>query len=195
MAEFNKIYTVSINPDKYLFLQETLIEQTLQATEEPSYLFDGRSKADTWSTQGIEWLIDPQDQNLSLQKPDIAGLGATVFCVPEKVAELLKSKLESGCEFLPMNLNGEPWFALNIVGSEDAINEDLTEWNMRKGKVSRIRRFNKLVLNNKSINNNGVFRVERAGLLTFTTDAEGSLFSIAKQYNLTGLIFNEVESV
>jgi len=193
MTEFNKIFTFAINPDKYLYLQETLLEQSLQVTEAPSYLFDGKSKRDAWVSQNIDWLIDPEDK--SLKKPDIAGLGATVFCVPEKVAELLKPGLQSGCEFLPMNLNGEPWFSLNIVSTENAINENLTEWNMRRGKISRIRRFNKLVLSKDKIINNGLFRVENAGLLTFTTDAEGSLYSIVQQYKLKGLDFNEVEAV
>ena len=184
MSEFNKIFTIAINPDKYLYLQ---------VTEAPSYLFDGKSKRDAWVSQNIDWWIDPEDK--PLKKPDIAELGATVFCVPEKVAELLKPGLQSGCEFLPMNLNGEPWFSLNIVGTENAINENLTEWNMRRGKISRIRRFNKLVLSKDKIINNGLFRVENAGLLTFTTDAEGSLYSIVQQYKLKGLNFNEVEAV
>ena len=193
MTKFNKIYTVSVDPDKYLLLQETVFEQSMQLTEDDLLLFDGKEKSSFWRTLGVDWLIDPEDVNL--EKPDVAGLGASVLCVSARTADVLSEGLKDGCEFLPLNLNGKPWFALNIVGSEDAINEEQTEWNMRRGKINRVRRFNRLVLDKSKIKNGGIFRVSRAGLFTFTTDGEGSLYDMVQKHKLTGLEFEEVDVV
>ncbi|WDD99600.1 imm11 family protein [Thalassomonas actiniarum] len=193
MAKFNKVYTVSVEPDEYLLLQETVFEQSVQLSEDDLLLFDGKEKGNDWRTLGVDWLMAPEDG--ALKKPDIAGLGSSVFCVSARTADLLSEGLKSACEFLPLNLNGEPWFALNILGAEEAIDEKLTQWNMRNGKVSRVRRFNRLVLDKQAIEHTGLFRVNRAGLFTFTTDAEGSLYDIVKQHHLTGLVFSEVDAV
>ncbi|WDE04870.1 hypothetical protein SG34_026765 [Thalassomonas viridans] len=193
MAKFNKIYTVSVDPDKYLLLQETVFEQSLQLTEDELLLFDGKEKGERWRTLGVEWLMTPEDA--ALKKPDIAGLGSSTLCVSAHTAELLGEGLKNACEFLPLNLNGETWFALNILGVEDAIDESQTQWNMRNGKVSRVRRFNRLVLNKQAIERPGLFRVNRAGLFTFTTDGKGSLYDIAQKHHLTGLVFSEVDAV
>lgn len=51
--KFNKAYGVNINPDLYLYLNETGFEQTMQLTQGQILLFDGHSMKNNWRTLGV----------------------------------------------------------------------------------------------------------------------------------------------
>lgn len=192
MAKFNKIFNVTIDPDNYCLLQESMLEQSMQLTTGDLHLFNGEERSDSGHIITVDWLVIPGEK--PLKKPDVAGLGAVPLAVSNKTADMLYDGLKDCCEFVPLNLEGEPWFVLNILHDVDAINDELTQWHMRKGKVSKIRPFDRLVLSKSAVKSHGLFRVKRAGLRKFTTDAKGGLYDIVQKYNLTGLEFTEVEA-
>lgn len=191
MSKFNKVYAVGVNAGEYLLLQETIFEQTLQATAEDIYIFNGKEKGNYWHSVGVDWLVVPGET--PTKKPDIAGWGAMAFAVSESIVGKFREGLGDCCEFLPLDLNGESWFTLNILGEQDALNKALTEYNMRNGRINRVRRFKKLVLSKEHIKQGGLFKVAGAGLFTFCTDELGGLYDIATKNNFSGLKFSEVD--
>ncbi|WP_405127975.1 imm11 family protein [Pseudoalteromonas sp. PB2-1] len=195
MPNIDKVYRFVIDPDKYLYLNETGFEQTMQLTEGQLLNFDGSSRRDNWRTLGINWLIHESNKDLDLEIPDIAGLGATSFVLSQKAKTILEPYLGDNVEYLECDLNGELWFAMNVLGFEDAIEHELTEFNYNKrGQISRTRRFKRLVMDKKKINNSAIFRTKETTLRYFTTDAENSFYRLVKENNLTGLEFTEVEA-
>ena len=193
--KFNKVFSVSVDPDEFLLLNETGFEQTIQLTEGQLLLFDGSSLKDNWRTLGVDWLIEPSVAHQNLAKPDIAGLGASTFVVSPKFSHLFLNDFGKNIELLECSLDGEQWFSFNVVGFDQALNEDQTIRNMRNGKPSRIRKFKKMVLSKNTIDNPELFRVREVGLQYFTTDAKNSLYTLVKENNIKGLYFNEVEVV
>ncbi len=194
--EFNKVYSVSVEPDEFLFLNETVFAQSIQLTEKQVLLFDGTSHMkDRWSTLRVDWLIEPSISHQNLVRPDIAGLGASTLVVSPQFSSLFINGFGDDIELLECDLHGEQWFAFNVIGFEKALNEEQSIRNMRNGKPSRIRKFKKMAFTKSAIKNIGLFRVKEAGLHYYTTDAENSLFTIVKENNIKGLYFDEVETV
>tara|TARA_B100002049_G_C16083504_1_gene378249 strand:- start:115 stop:705 length:591 start_codon:yes stop_codon:yes gene_type:complete len=195
MPNIDKVYRFVIDPDKYLYLNETGFEQTMQLSEGQLLNFDGSSMRDNWRTLGINWLIHESNKDLDLEIPDIAGLGATSFVLSQKAKTILEPYLGDNVEYLECDLNGELWFAMNVLGFEDAVDHELTEFNYnRRSQISRTRRFKRLVMDKKKINNSAIFRTKETTLRYFTTDAENSFYRLVKENNLTGLEFTEVEA-
>jgi len=192
MTTFNKVYSVSVNVGKYLLLQTTVLDQILDKDNDNIYVFDGIVKGNKWRKPTIEWMIISGEENDGLIKPDIAGWGATILAVSEDTANILKYCLKDCCELLPLTLNGENWFALHIIGKQHAIDDELTIRNMKNGRPSRTRRFEKLVLKKSEIKTNGLFRVEGVGLTTYCTDEKGGFYDKVQTEKLSGLVFKEV---
>lgn len=192
MTIFNKVYSVSVDVRQFLLLQKTGLYQVLDKNNDSSYVFDGLPKGDEWQEPTVEWMIIPTEKNDGLIKPDVAGWGATMFAVSETVADLVKDGLKDCCEFLPLKLNGETWFVLHIIGKQNAIDEELTIRNMRNGRPSRTRRFEKLVLKKSEVKTEGLFRVEGVGLTTYCTDEKGGFYDTVQTKGLSGLVFKEV---
>ncbi|WP_036956191.1 MULTISPECIES: imm11 family protein [Pseudoalteromonas] len=196
MKSFNKVYGFNINPDLYLYLNETGFEQTMQLTEGQILLFDGHSMIDNWRTLGVNWLIDEHDVNAGLKIPDIAGLGATSYVLSKEVKAIMEPNLGHNVEYLKCDLQGETWYALNLVGFEDALNHDLTEHNYNKrGEIKMIKPFKRLVIDKSKVENTALFRTKETGLSYITTDAENSFYSLIKENNLTGIDFHEIEAI
>ncbi|CAM4108936.1 hypothetical protein [Pseudoalteromonas ostreae] len=193
MNDFNKVYAVDIDAGEYLLLQETMFEQSMQLTNNDIYTFDGNPKGNDWRAVDVDWLI--VEGETPTNKPDVAGWGAMAFAIPASLKDIFEATLEECCEFLPLNLNGDEWFALNILEQQDAINQEHTELNMKNGRVNRVRRFKKLTLSKGVIKHGGLFKVKGAGIFTFCTDQEGGLYDLTKSHNLKGLKFTEVNAI
>ncbi|AUL98701.1 imm11 family protein [Vibrio vulnificus] len=187
---FSKVYIVTANVNDFAMLQESVLEMSLQVSEEEPLQFYGDSLINHWRTMDVEWLEVEGEK--ALPKPDIAAWGATIFAVPSVIADEM-SQLKERAEFLPLNLNGQSWFALNVIKKLDAIDESKTKFNLRNGRPSRTRPFNKLVLKKDAISDEMLFRVNGAGLRLFCTDQPGGLFELVNKLNLKGLVFKEVE--
>ncbi|ATG77642.1 hypothetical protein [Pseudoalteromonas sp. 1_2015MBL_MicDiv] len=195
LEEFSKVYSVSVEPDEFLLLNETEFEQTMQLTEEQILLFDGSSLEKQWRTLGVDWLVDESPAMQRLNKPDIAGLGASALLVSPLFAPLFLNNPWPNVEYLPCDLKGEHWLAFNVVGFEKALNEEHSIRNMKNGKPSRIRKFKKMVFTKDDIKHSGLFRVREAGLFYYTTDSKNSLYTLVKEHGIKGIYFNEVEIV
>lgn len=191
MKIFNKVYSVRVNVGQYLLLQTAVLNQILDKDNDSLYVFDGIAKGDKWQKPTVEWMIISGEEKDGLTKPDIAGWGATMFAVSESVANLLKEGLKGCCELLPVRLNGETWFALHIIDKQDAIDEELTVRNMRNGRPSRTRKFEKLVLKKEGIKARGLFHVNGVGLTTYCTDEEGGFYDTVQKKGFSGLVFKE----
>jgi hypothetical protein len=196
MKSFNKAYGFNINPDLYLYLNEIGFEQTMQLTEGQTLLFDGHSMKDNWRTLGVNWLIDAHNKDAVLQIPDIAGLGATSYVLSKEAKAIMEPNLGDNIEYLNCDLQGETWYALNLIGFEDALNHELTEHNYNKrGEIKIIKPFKRLVIDKSKVGNRALFRTKETGLSYITTDAKNSFYSLAKKHNLTGIEFHEIEVI
>ena len=193
--KFNKVYSVSVEPDEFLLLNETGFEQTIQLTEGQLLMFDGTSMRDNWRALCVDWLLEPSTAHQNLKKPDIAGLGASTIVVSPKYSPLFLNGFSKNVELLECNLEGEKWFAFNVVGFDKALSEEHSIRNIKNGKPSRIRKFKKMVFEKSAIENPELFRVREAGLRYFTTDAKNSLYSIVQEHGIKGLYFHEIETV
>lgn len=189
MTAFNKVFIVTPNVNDFAMLQESPLEMSLQVTASKPIQLYGESVKASWKSIDIEWL-DVKGEK-PLPRPDIAAWGSFTLAVSASIADKL-DVLSENVEFLPLNLQGKPWRALNIVTQIDAIDTSATEYNLRHGKLSRARPFKKLVLNREAVNESDLFRVKGAGLRTFCTDKKGGLYDSVKALNLTGLDFKEV---
>ncbi|WP_139817854.1 imm11 family protein [Vibrio harveyi] len=189
MTVFNKVFIVTANANDFAILQESTLEIAIQKTENKPIQLYGASMKENWRCVDVEWL-DVEGEK-ALPKPDIAAWGAVNLAVSNSIADEL-SELSKDVEFMPLNLNNEPWQVLNIITQLDAIDDSATEYNLRNGKPSRTRPFKKLVLNKEAINEVGLFRVKGAGLRIFCTDKKDGLYDRVKKLKLTGLSFKEV---
>ncbi|GAJ70508.1 hypothetical protein JCM18904_1226 [Vibrio sp. JCM 18904] len=190
MTAFNKVFIVTPNVNDFAMLRESPLEMSLQVTASKPIQLYGESVKASWKSIDIEWL-DVKGEK-PLPRPDIAAWGGSfTLAVSASIADKL-DVLSENVEFLPLNLQGKPWRALNIVTQIDAIDTSATEYNLRHGKLSRARPFKKLVLNREAVNESDLFRVKGAGLRTFCTDKKGGLYDSFKALNLTGLDFKEV---
>ncbi len=187
---FSKVYIVTANVNDFSMLQESVLEMSLQVSEAEPLQFYGDSLINHWRTVDVGWLQVEGER--ALPKPDIAAWGATTFAVPSVIADQM-SQLKERVEFLPLNLDGQSWFALNVIKELDAVDESKTQFNLRNGRPSRTRPFNTLFLKKEVISDEMLFRVNGAGLRIFCTDQKGGLFERVKELNLAGLIFKEVE--
>ncbi|GAA3923885.1 imm11 family protein [Litoribacillus peritrichatus] len=186
-----RVFAVTADVNNYLILQETELEMSVQLTTGDLYILDGTPKIKDWEAVHVDWLIVPGETGLTV--PDIAAWGATIFAIPEKVSRILEPSLKDSCELLPLTLDGEAWHVVHILSCLEALDEERSTRNMRNGKPSRTRRFNKLVLNSDAITTRGLFRVKGVGLTTYCADVEGGFYELVKQNNLKGLKFREVE--
>lgn len=193
MSDFNKVYAVGVNAGEYQLLQETMFEQSVQMTENDLYTFDGKRKGDAWRPVSVDWLV--VEGETPEKRPDIAGWGAMAFAIPERLKNVFEEGLGECVELLPLDLNGETWYALNILGEQDAIDPEKTEYNMKNGRVNRVRRFKKLVLDKQNIASGGLFKVKGSGIYTFCTDQPRGLYDLYHSLDLRGLKFNEVNTV
>lgn len=195
LDKFNKVFSISVEPDEFLLLNETGFEQTIQLTEGQLLLFDGTSMKDNWRALGVDWLIEPSAAHQKLARPDIAGLGASTLVVSPEFSSLFLNGFAKNVELLECNLADELWFAFNVVGFDEALSEEHTVRNIKNGKPSRIRKFKRMVFKKNAIENPELFRVREVGLRYFTTDAKNSLYTIVKEHDIKGLYFHEVEIV
>ncbi len=69
LDKFNKVFSISVEPDEFLLLNETGFEQTIQLTEGQLLLFDGTNMKDNWRTLGVDWLIEPSTAPQKLARP------------------------------------------------------------------------------------------------------------------------------
>ena len=191
MGNFSKVFSVAVDANEFLILQESLLELSMQATTGDIGIFDGSSKRASWTKMTVDWVMHEGAEIFKV--PDIAGFGATVFAVSEKTADILIESLDDSCEFLPISLKEETWFILNVVNQQDAIDEDLTVRRMRNGRPSRTRLFESLVFKKSSITTKGLFRVKGAGLATYCTNESGGFYDTAKNNGLLGLIDKEIK--
>lgn len=191
MSDFNKVYAVGVNAGEYQLLQETMFEQSVQMTENDLYTFDGKRKGNAWRPVSVDWLV--VEGETPEKRPDIAGWGAMAFAIPERLKSAFEEGLGECVELLPLDLNGETWYALNILGEQDVIDPEKTEYNMKNGRVNRVRRFKKLVLDKQKITCGALFKAKGSGIFTFSTDEAGSLYDLCNQMNLCGLKFSQVE--
>lgn len=192
MTSFSKIYSVSADVETFAMLQETTLELAMQSSDNELYSLNGQAKGALWQAVAVDWLTVPGMP--SLPHPDIAAWGAISLAVNAERAALLEPALGSSCELLPLNLNGVPWRAINVLARYQAIDDQLTERRCRAdGRPDRIRPFKRLVLNGSAISTGGLFRIEGAGLRTYCTDQQGGFLDVVTRHNLQGLTFTEQE--
>ena len=182
---------VSINANEYRIIQETVLELSIQETDNNMLIFDGTSKVKAWKELDTNWFDHPSYNDLN--KPDIAGFGATSLALCKSLLSHFGESFKGSCELLPINMAGSTWYILNVLTKSIAVNETLSVRNMRNGRPSRTRLFKNLVLDSNKIDSAGLFHVEGVGLATFCTDESGGFYDTVQKYNLKGLIFTEVE--
>ena len=166
LYKFNKVYSVSVEPDEFLLLNETGLGQTIQLTEGQLLMFNGISMRDNWRALGVDWLAETSTVQPSLKKPDIAGLGASTIVVSPKYSPLFLDDFSNNVELLECNLEGEKWFAFNVVGFDKALSEEHSIRNIKNGKPSRIRKFKRIVFDKSAIEVLNYLEYEKLGFDT-----------------------------
>ncbi|EGQ9177988.1 hypothetical protein F9H62_07690 [Vibrio alginolyticus] len=187
-----KVFTLNHDVENFSFLQETQLEISIQYSDGDLRELCGERVADTWMIIDLEWV---SDNHMLTTKPDFAIWRAGEFACSESAYNQINEALDSSCEFLPLRVAGERWYAINILKTCDAIDKDRTVLNVRaNGKPSRVKRFKKLVLSIKSIKSGGLFRIENNGSGVYCNDELGGLYEIYHRCQLKGLIFEAVET-
>ena len=90
----------------------------------------GKKKGDGWNPPEIEW-FDGHKKKVSRQKdPDIAGAHTAISLIASSsAAELLRPAIEKTCELLPVPLNGDTWYFINVLNFvEGAVDVENSEY-------------------------------------------------------------------
>ncbi len=181
------VYSISYDIDNFPILEETGLELSMQATTGDLLDLHGAPRSETWEPLELQWVYDDQDKANGL--PDIALWRAGQYACSERALQLIKDVVGDSCEFLPVRVDGESWYAIHVLTTIDAIDRKLTIFNYRKnGEINRTRRFQKLVLRSEVSSGYGLFHVKDAGLHTYCNDA---FYEAVGTGDLTGLTFNE----
>ncbi|MDV2079384.1 imm11 family protein [Marinobacter xestospongiae] len=193
MPGCKKIFSVSPDVDRYLLLQETGLEQATQLTESQPLVLGEEPLASRWNPVVLEWLVVPGEERLGLKKPDIAALGASGFVISDQTASLLRPALEGVCELLPVMVEGQPWFLLNITNWQQALDEEKSVRRRRRnGRVTRM--FEKVVLKKDSVEDGRLFRIAGLGG-DYCIDEPGSFHDLVQANSLSGVIFKAAQYI
>lgn len=181
------VFSISFDIARYPVLQERELELSLQATSGDLLDLNGQPCSDKWIPVAVEWLIDDQDSKNGL--PDIALWRAGQYACSEYAMKHLGQLLSTDCEFLPLIVGGETWYAIHVMKTIEAIDHERTELNYRPGgKISLTKRFKKLVLKPEAFSEVMMSHVKDAGLAIFCTE---QFVSAVMTHKLRGLLFKE----
>lgn len=183
-------YSISYDINRYPILEETGLELSIQATSGDLLDLNGAPRANDWEPLALKWAYDDQDEANGF--PDIALWRAGEYACSQKAFPILKNVLGDACEFLPLIVSDEPWFAIHVLNTVDALDREKTVFNYREnGKINRIRRFKTLVLLKEVIDEAKLCHVKEAGLHTYCSE---DVFKTIQNSKLTGLEFHERET-
>lgn len=181
------VFSISFDIARYPVLQERALELSLQATSGDLLDLDGRPCSDKWLPLALEWLADDQDPINGL--PDLVLWRAGQYACSENAMKRLSPLLGTDCEFLPLTVGNDIWYAIHVLKTIDAIDHQRTELNYRPGgKISLTKRFKKLVLNPDAFSDVAICHVNGAGLATFCSE---HFVSAVAEHKLKGLLFKE----
>lgn len=140
------------------------------------------------------------DDNKDAPIPDIAYLGMLTFAFRKDVATELVYILEDAGELLPIYVDDELWYCLNITKSIDAVDENMTEFRINDGKSKLFPV--KYAFHEDKLPDSTLFKVSTDNFTNIfcvdrrDTDDQvmNNLFCAIAHYGYTGIKFEEVYS-
>lgn len=188
VANKDTCYLVATDINKYAMLQQTALELIMEI-DEPVGLY-GKPLKQNWRQMNVTWFYDPNERELP--KPDIAAFGSVAFAASADTCEKLRPFIDEFVEFLPISVDGQPWFIIHVLARENVFNAQLSERDVNRRGVPQ-RTFAKLVLDGDRAKDGVLFRVEGLGLAIYTTNRSGSFKDVIKRLKLTGLYFQDLD--
>jgi len=89
-----------------------------------TFVSRGKKKADGWNPPAIEW-FDDDGRNLERYRdPDITYITSGGFILAPKAAEIMKLVVDDVAELLPVPINAETWYFLNVYNQVDAFDAE-----------------------------------------------------------------------
>ncbi|MCL6271853.1 hypothetical protein M3P05_18200 [Sansalvadorimonas sp. 2012CJ34-2] len=123
------IYRLDFDLDKYsaLFIDPDEMEEVM----DDLYYPEGEPLSGEWNApKGV--LCDGKDQGRDLESSDICTWEGNLVLGP-KAYELLGDKLRPYSELLPVYVNSELWYVVNILTVTDAVDYTKSEQDLRGG--------------------------------------------------------------
>lgn len=155
-------------------------------------IFDGEKKSEFWKDS--IWYI----HNPLIEKTDFVSIGTNAALLfTQKVFDSeLYSIIERAGEILPIKINDENYFVLNVTEVINVLDKKNTTWELFEDIKGDITKYS--FLKNR-FTNSSVFKIPE----TFKTEIfihsdnvvfEEDFYTLYNKLNFTGLIFNEVYS-
>jgi hypothetical protein len=167
--------------------QYVLFEDRSQALSDKR-IFDCTPRAATWPVQKV-YVEKPL-----LKRGNFFSFLSSEFICDEKARNELADVLEMSGELLPLSLDGEPLYLMNVLGCYNALDSEKSEWHGRVGPGGRLKKF---VFHPNRIPDVPLFKIPempRTVILTAVGahDKAYEFKTRVEKANLKGLVFEEL---
>lgn len=184
-----KIYNVTVDANIYQWIMPQVADESI--LDFMSFECKPRSK----QLLETDWYV----YNPTQMKGDFFSLGISgVFAFNEKVYQSdLFTMLEMSGEILPIMVEDEPLFLLNILECVNMLNEQACHWDTYEdGSRGRILSYSFHV---NRVSESSLFKIPqtcKTEMLTYTglKSSEDEFKSVYEKLNFTGLVFQEIFS-
>ncbi|WP_281647589.1 hypothetical protein [Parendozoicomonas sp. Alg238-R29] len=123
------IYRLDFDLDSYvsIFISMDAMEDVM----DDIYYPEGESLLEEWVAPQAEF-VDGKGQGRNLQIPDIGSWEGNMVLGPDAY-EKLSSVVAADNELLPVLIDGQTWYVVNIISTTDAVNLEESEQDLRGG--------------------------------------------------------------
>ena len=170
--------------------------QTICPTDESIYdtdilEFNCLSKINAW-TKSDFFVFNPKSK-----KSDFPHLIPGCLVVSEHAANYVGDLLEMAGELLPIRVDKEQYYILNILECLSALNEELTEWSYFQGTQTK-NEITKYNFYTNRFSESSIFKIPQSATSIFALNGykepADEFYTIYRKSKLTGLIFEEIYS-
>lgn len=182
-----KVYRVKTDVRNYQWIMPDISEDNLL----DFIMFDCEAKNENWTD--INWYID----NPKLKKGNFYHIHGGSFAFDQQVYDSeLFTLFEMAGQILPINVEGQKLYVLNVLECINSLDQENSKFNYydngTRGRILNYTFHNRLT-------ESSIFKIpetSRGEILTYTgiKDSEDEFYSLYKQLNFTGLIFEELYS-
>lgn len=180
-----KIYKVTSDVNEYQWIMPK------DEADLFSYLsFDCVSKEQKWEAREM-YIFNPKKKKGNFFS--LGGIGALVF---DKTAlDAMLTLFEMAGEILPLRLDNEILYALNILECTNALDQEHTKWSYyNNGARGRILNY---AFHKNRLTESSIFKIpetSKAEILTYAgiKDANDEFYHLYTKHNLQGLVFEEI---
>jgi hypothetical protein len=152
--------------------------------------FNCKSKSQGWQPSDM-YIFNPKKEKGNFYS--LGGIGALAF--DETVLDIMQTVFEMAGEILPIKIDNEIVYILNVLECVNALDETNVKWQIYpNGSRGRILSYS---FYNNRLTESSVFKIpetSKGDILAYSgvNDPEDEFYSLYMKHNLKGLLFEEI---